>query len=46
MTFGEKIVMLRKQFKWSQDELARKIGTSSGVTSATRSNLLLTWLPR
>jgi transcriptional regulator with XRE-family HTH domain len=31
MTFGEKISMLRKQLKWSQDELAGKIGTSAPI---------------
>ena len=31
MTFGEKVIMLRKQLKWSQDELAKKIGTSGPI---------------
>jgi len=31
MTFGEKIVLLRKQLKWSQDDLAKKIGTSGPI---------------
>jgi transcriptional regulator with XRE-family HTH domain len=31
MTFGERITMLRKQFKWSQDDLAKKIGTSAPI---------------
>lgn len=31
MTFGERIVMLRKQFKWSQDDLAKKVGTSAPI---------------
>lgn len=31
MTFGEKIVLLRKQLKWSQEELAKKIGTSGPI---------------
>jgi transcriptional regulator with XRE-family HTH domain len=31
MTFGEKIVLLRKQFKWSQGDLAKKIGTSGPI---------------
>ncbi|WP_316822035.1 helix-turn-helix transcriptional regulator [Pedobacter gandavensis] len=31
MTFGEKIISLRKQFKWSQDDLAKKIGTSAPI---------------
>jgi transcriptional regulator with XRE-family HTH domain len=31
MTFGEKIIMLRKQLKWSQDDLAKQIGTSAPI---------------
>lgn len=31
MTFGEKITMLRKQLKYSQDDLAKKIGTSAPI---------------
>ena len=31
MTFGEKIIALRKQHKWSQDELAKIIGTSAPI---------------
>lgn len=31
MTFGERIVTLRKQLKWSQDELAKKVGTSAPI---------------
>jgi transcriptional regulator with XRE-family HTH domain len=31
MTFGEKIIALRKQHKWSQDDLAKKIGTSAPI---------------
>jgi transcriptional regulator with XRE-family HTH domain len=31
MTFGEKIIALRKQLKWSQDDLAKKIGTSAPI---------------
>ncbi|MFO7867864.1 MAG: helix-turn-helix transcriptional regulator [Bacteroidales bacterium] len=31
MTFGERIVSLRKKLKWSQDELAKKIGTSAPI---------------
>lgn len=31
MTFGERIILLRKQLKWSQDELARKVGTSAPI---------------
>ena len=31
MTFGEKVSILRKQLKWSQDDLAKKIGTSAPI---------------
>ena len=31
MTFGERITRLRKQLKWSQDELAKKAGTSAPI---------------
>lgn len=31
MTFGERIVLLRKQMKWSQGDLAKKIGTSAPI---------------
>jgi transcriptional regulator with XRE-family HTH domain len=31
MTFGERIIMLRKQLKMSQDDLAKKIGTSAPI---------------
>ncbi|MBL4708068.1 MAG: helix-turn-helix transcriptional regulator [Flavobacteriales bacterium] len=31
MTFGERITSLRKQLKWSQDDLAKKIGTSAPI---------------
>mgnify|MGYP000096835066 CR=1 FL=1 len=31
MTFGERILSLRKKNKWSQDELAKKIGTSAPI---------------
>lgn len=31
MTFGEKITFIRKQLKWSQDDLAKKIGTSAPI---------------
>lgn len=31
MTFGERIVTLRKKQKWSQDELAKKVGTSAPI---------------
>lgn len=31
MTFGERILSLRKKLKWSQDDLAKKIGTSAPI---------------
>jgi len=31
MTFGERILSLRKKLKWSQGELAKKIGTSAPI---------------
>lgn len=31
MTFGERIIHQRKQKKWSQDELAKKVGTSAPI---------------
>ena len=31
MTFGERILALRKKLKWSQGELAKKIGTSAPI---------------
>lgn len=31
MTFGKRITVLRKQLKWSQDDLAKKIGTSAPI---------------
>ena len=31
MTFGERIVLIRKQLNWSQAELAKKIGTSAPI---------------
>lgn len=31
MTFGEHVVVLRKQLKMSQDELAKKVGTSAPI---------------
>jgi transcriptional regulator with XRE-family HTH domain len=31
MTFGERIILTRKQLKWSQDELAKKVGTSAPI---------------
>lgn len=31
MTFGERIIQIRKQLKWSQDDLAKQIGTSAPI---------------
>lgn len=31
MTFGERITLVRKQLKWSQDDLAKKVGTSAPI---------------
>lgn len=31
MTFGERIALQRKQLKISQDELAKRVGTSSPI---------------
>lgn len=31
MTFGERILTLRKKNKWSQDDLAKMIGTSAPI---------------
>jgi transcriptional regulator with XRE-family HTH domain len=31
MTFGERITQIRKQLKWSQDDLAKQIGTSAPI---------------
>jgi transcriptional regulator with XRE-family HTH domain len=31
MTFGERIIYQRKQLKWSQDELAKRVGTSAPI---------------
>ena len=31
MTFGERIVAIRKKLKWSQDELAKRVGTSAPI---------------
>lgn len=31
MTFGERILSLRKKLKWSQSDLAKKIGTSAPI---------------
>ena len=34
MTFGERILSIRKRLKWSQDELAKKVGTSASIDTA------------
>jgi transcriptional regulator with XRE-family HTH domain len=31
MTFGEHITLIRKQLKWSQEDLAKKVGTSAPI---------------
>lgn len=31
MTFGERILSIRKRHKWSQDDLAKKVGTSAPI---------------
>jgi len=31
MTFGERILTIRKRLKWSQDHLAKKVGTSAPI---------------
>ena len=31
MTFGERIISLRKKLKWSQGDLAKKVGTSAPI---------------
>jgi len=31
MTFGERILSIRKRLKWSQDELAKKVRTSAPI---------------
>jgi transcriptional regulator with XRE-family HTH domain len=38
MTFGERILSLRKKNKWSQDELAKKIGTSAPIVGRYERN--------
>ena len=38
MTFGEKIIQLRKNLKWSQEELAKKIGTSAPIVGRYERN--------
>ena len=38
MTFGEKVSQLRKQLKWSQDDLAKKIGTSAPIVGRYERN--------
>lgn len=31
MTFGERILSIRKRLKWSQDDLSKKVGTSAPI---------------
>lgn len=31
MTFGEKVLQVRKSLKWSQNDLAQKVGTSAPI---------------
>jgi len=38
MTFGERILTLRKKLKWSQDDLAKKIGTSAPIVGRYERN--------
>ena len=38
MIFGERITLLRKQLKWSQDELAKKVGTSAPIVGRYERN--------
>src|SRR5690606_2451230 len=38
MTFGERIVQLRKGLKWSQEELAKQIGTSAPIVGRYERN--------
>ena len=38
MTFGERILSLRKKLKWSQDDLAKKIGTSAPIVGRYERN--------
>ena len=38
MTFGERILSLRKAKKWSQDQLAKKIGTSAPIVGRYERN--------
>ena len=38
MTFGERILALRKKHKWSQGELAKKIGTSAPIVGRYERN--------
>lgn len=38
MTFGDRIVSLRKKLKWSQDTLAKKIGTSAPIVGRYERN--------
>lgn len=38
MTFGERILSLRKKTKWSQSDLAKKIGTSAPIVGRYERN--------
>lgn len=38
MTFGERILSLRKKLKWSQDDLAKHIGTSAPIVGRYERN--------
>ena len=38
MTFGERILSLRKKQKWSQGELAKKVGTSAPIVGRYERN--------
>ena len=38
MTFGERILSLRKAKKWSQDQLAKNIGTSAPIVGRYERN--------
>ncbi|MEM6803995.1 MAG: helix-turn-helix transcriptional regulator [Bacteroidota bacterium] len=38
MTFGERVLTLRKKNKWSQEELAKKIGTSAPIVGRYERN--------
>ena len=38
MTFGERILSLRKKLKWSQSDLAKRIGTSAPIVGRYERN--------